>query len=83
MSQTKKILNKNIMAKKTMEKIYKCKWEDLWKKRNWSDLIFSFRLLGGRCIKCGGNITSKNLEFYSFNVEKVTCFQCQKKSNNN
>ena len=67
---------KNQEAKLKMMETYNMEWREMWSEKDWTDLISYFRLLGARCVQCGGNITALNLKFYDYNVDKVKCFNC-------
>lgn len=71
---------KNIEVKKRMEAVYKISWQEIWEKKNWTDVIAFFRLIGGGCSQCGGYLTSQNLKFFGFDVKKVRCYDCQRKN---
>jgi len=71
----------NLRASKLMEEAYNCPWLQLWRERDWKNLIHDYRFLygGGKCVECGSSVTAFNLKFYNFNVTKVKCWDCQHK----
>lgn len=71
---------KNIQVKEEMMRTHLTGWREIWMSKNWTDLIATFRILGGRCVKCGGHVTSINLHFFNWDVEKVLCYKCQGKN---
>lgn len=68
---------KNRQVKSEMVKSYGMPWQEIWNKLNWGDLIWRFRMDGGRCVACGGYVTAMNLKFFNFNVSMVRCYKCQ------
>lgn len=69
----------NVKAQQEIEEAYKMveEWREIWRINDWTDLISIFRLKGGACVKCGGDITASNLQFFNFDVERVMCYECQ------
>ena len=81
-TQIENRIEKNLEARdKFMEtyKKYGKSFEQLMRSYeiNANDAIRYLRLLGLRCVKCGGKVTFPNLQFFNFQVDKVMCYQCQ------
>lgn len=79
--RTSILIEHNFCSKQELEKESESyahnKFKLLWDRDDWTDLISSWRVHGGGCVYCSGDVTSAVLNFYRFNVREVACYECQ------
>lgn len=71
LSEEDERINDSFYLMDNLKKLCKAPWADF------TSLMCYWRKLGGCCSCCGKRVTSGNLVFFDYDIEKVQCHDCQ------